>query len=308
MTVVGKILVFLNLVFSLVVGAFAVIDYTARTHWADAYSKVKAQNDVLRSSSETYKKEADQLAREKEELYSRLNAERVRWAPATKDDKDVGLRVGEAALTELRGRSKMIDDLKVRLESLQKQLADERGKGATYRSMEAAYKSDVERRQADATLIRSQLKDELDKNFKLVRDMNQIRDDMVQAQIQARTLKDRNTQLEDALRKAQTDLAQAKVVGGRSSATAGANPPPENVEGLVRRAEGNLVTISLGTDAGLARGQTMEVFRLGQTPKYLGRIRIVEVTPTQAVGQASGRLSAPIQAGDRVASRIVGSF
>lgn len=82
MTVVGKILVFLNLVFSLVVGAFAVIDYTARVHWADAYSKVKTQNDVLRSSSETYKREADQLAKEKEELYSRLNGERVQWGAA----------------------------------------------------------------------------------------------------------------------------------------------------------------------------------------------------------------------------------
>lgn len=308
MTVVGKILVFLNLVFSLVVGAFAVIDYTARVHWADAYSKVKTQNDVLRSSSETYKREADQLAKEKEELYSRLNGERVQWAPLTKDDKDAGFRVGEAALAALRSRGKMVDDLKVRLESLQKQLADEKGKAATYRAMESAYKSDVERRQADSTLIRSQLKDELDKNFKLVRDMNQMRDDMVQAQIQARTLKDRNTQLEDALRKTQTDLAQAKVIGARGSATAGANPPAENIEGLVRRAEGNLVTISLGTDAGLSRGQTMEVFRLGQTPKYIGRIRIVEVTATQSVGQASGKLSTPIQAGDRVASRIVGNY
>ncbi|MFO0930634.1 MAG: hypothetical protein U0736_26990 [Gemmataceae bacterium] len=306
MTVVGKILVFLNLVFSLVVGAFAVMDYTARTHWADAYAKVKAQNEVLRATSETYKKEADQLAQEKLRLYENLNTERVKWAPETKDDKDVGFRVAQAALEKLRSNSKTIDELKVRLEGLQKQLADERGKGATYRAMEAAYKSDVERRQADAGLLRQQIKDELDKNGKLVQETNQMRDDKVQAEILARTLKDRNSQLEEALRKVQVDLAQAKTLGGRSGmAAAGANPPPENLEGLVRRAEGNLVTISLGSDAGLARNQTMEVFRLGQLPKYIGRIRIVEVTPTQAVGQATGKLTTPIQVGDRVASRIV---
>jgi hypothetical protein len=50
----------------------------------------------------------------------------------------------------------------------------------------------------------------------------------------------------------------------------------------------------------------MQVFRLGQNPRYLGRIKIVEVTPTQAVGQADGRLLAPIQVGDRVASSIMG--
>jgi hypothetical protein len=50
----------------------------------------------------------------------------------------------------------------------------------------------------------------------------------------------------------------------------------------------------------------MEVFRLGQNPKYLGRIKIVEVTPTQAVGQAAGRMAATMQVGDRVASRVMG--
>jgi len=44
---------------------------------------------------------------------------------------------------------------------------------------------------------------------------------------------------------------------------------------------------------------------MGQNARYIGKIRIVDVTPTQAVGQASGRLSVPIQVGDRVASRII---
>ena len=40
MTKVGKILVFFNLVFSMVVGAFAVLDYTARTHWVTKYKEL----------------------------------------------------------------------------------------------------------------------------------------------------------------------------------------------------------------------------------------------------------------------------
>ena len=64
--------------------------------------------------------------------------------------------------------------------------------------------------------------------------------------------------------------------------------------------------ISIGSDAGLTRNQTLEVFRLSPLPKYLGTIRILEVSPNEAVAQPTGRPSAPLQAGDRVASRILG--
>jgi len=86
------------------------------------------------------------------------------------------------------------------------------------------------------------------------------------------------------------------------------NPPPENVEGTVRRVDGNLMTLSVGRDAGLVRGNTMHVFRLGHSPRYVGQVRIVEVTATQAVGQVIGRLYTPAKAGDRVASRILGGY
>ena len=65
---------------------------------------------------------------------------------------------------------------------------------------------------------------------------------------------------------------------------------------------------SIDSDAGLTRGQTLEVFRFGTSPKWVGRIRIVEVMQTQAVGTAMGKLTTPIQVGDRVASRIVGGY
>jgi hypothetical protein len=307
MTIVGKILVFLNLVFSLVVGAFAVMDYTARTHWADYAGKLKSQNDTLRASSDTYKKENDRLLQAQADLTAKLLADGGRVAPEVKGLPDVQ-RIGEALITVLQNRNTLIDRLTTALNTLR----DEKKKAddliARLRTTEEAYKTLVNSRQSDSGVSRQQLKDEMDKNFKLVQETNEMRDTMVTAQIQSRTLKERNTQLEDALRKAQTDLAQAKTLGARTSGVAGVNPPPENIEGLVRLAEGNLVTISLGSDAGLARGQTMEVFRFGQNPKYVGRIRIVEVNQTSSIGTATGKLLAPIQVGDRVASRIVGGY
>jgi hypothetical protein len=93
---------------------------------------------------------------------------------------------------------------------------------------------------------------------------------------------------------------------GEPGATSAKNPPADNVEGLIKEVDpkSGLVTITLGSDAGLAKGHTLEVFRLSPAPKYLGTIRILEVTVSQAVGQPTDR-SATMQVGDRVASQLL---
>jgi hypothetical protein len=77
---------------------------------------------------------------------------------------------------------------------------------------------------------------------------------------------------------------------------------------LLRRFDPNsgLVILSIGSDAGLKKGHTLEVFRLGKQPKYLGWITIVEAAATAAVGIPTSRLTTPIEPGDRVANRIAG--
>lgn len=82
------------------------------------------------------------------------------------------------------------------------------------------------------------------------------------------------------------------------------NPPKERINGLIKTADpSGLVTITVGSDAGLAKGNTLDVYRL-KPAKYLGTIRLIEVTATQAVGQPLGRMTAPPRAGDHVASEI----
>jgi hypothetical protein len=99
--------------------------------------------------------------------------------------------------------------------------------------------------------------------------------------------------------------------GGKPKAVeAEAKAPPE-VEGLVKAVDekSGLMTLTIGSDAGLAKGQTLEIFRLG-TPadqsKYLGQISIVEVTAAEAVAKPKGRLAVPPRSGDRVAARLLG--
>jgi len=88
------------------------------------------------------------------------------------------------------------------------------------------------------------------------------------------------------------------------------NPPIKNVQGVVKSVnDAGLVGISIGSDAGVAKGDTLEVYRLNaavpEQSKYLGRIKIVEATAKSAVGQPIGKMVGTIQVGDQV-SRIVG--
>jgi hypothetical protein len=48
---------------------------------------------------------------------------------------------------------------------------------------------------------------------------------------------------------------------------------------------GTLVSISIGSDAGLARGHKLQVYRLKPAPLYLGTIRIIDVSPQKAAAR-----------------------
>jgi hypothetical protein len=82
---------------------------------------------------------------------------------------------------------------------------------------------------------------------------------------------------------------------------------PLTVEGVVKKVDATgLMVVSVGSDAKVVKGLTLEVYRLGATPKYLGRVLVVDVTPTEAVCKPSGRLLEPVKVGDRVSSRLSG--
>jgi len=62
MTKVGKVLVFFNLLFSLAVGAFAVVDYSTRNALggAAAFEGLEGTSKVLTTSRDLYRSEAEQ--------------------------------------------------------------------------------------------------------------------------------------------------------------------------------------------------------------------------------------------------------
>jgi hypothetical protein len=88
------------------------------------------------------------------------------------------------------------------------------------------------------------------------------------------------------------------------------NPPAKKLNGLIEKLDdkdASLVSISIGSDVGLAKGHTLEVYRLKPQPKYLGTIRIIEISEQKAVGKRIGPNLTGLPAldvGDRVTSSL----
>jgi hypothetical protein len=84
----------------------------------------------------------------------------------------------------------------------------------------------------------------------------------------------------------------------------------DKIEGKVKAVEEKtkLLTISIGSNAGLKKGDTLEVYRLDATDtKYVGTLSVVEVKATEAVAKALTAVNgdAP-KVGDNVTNRLQG--
>ena len=291
MTAVGKILVFINLVFSLIVAALVVTVYMSQTRWAAELTKSENNNKVLVASNQAFQ---DQL-------------QSVQKAAA--DEVAAGKAALKKAEDEIAFQSGMVKERDAQIQQL-------KTRGNSGEALTTASQVESTRRQADMEKLRETLKKETDENARLTNDANKMRDRAVAAEIQFKAASERADRMEKELQRMAQDNARLKAnLGGSATARRGAgerNPPPENVEGLIKAYDpaSGLMTITIGSDAGLTKGHTMEVFRFGSVPsqsKYLGTIRIIEAGHDYAVGQPVGRMLATPQVGDHVASRILGS-
>ncbi len=289
MTAVGKIFVFLVLIFSLIQGGLTIMLYTARTQWAVQNTDLQNQLKVARANADQFKAEAEKKQTEKDA------------AVAAKEKEAKNLQ------EEVKAKADQLADLR----ATESKWVTEK---ITIKETEKALQSDVKRRQDENEQLGMTLKTQLDKNKELVDQNNTLRQEKTTADIKANALKVRNDELVAKLEDTAREIARAKsplAAGPGGKAGTGKNPPPENIEGLIRQSDpSGLVKITIGSDAGLMKGHTLEVFRLStiaDQSKYLGTIKIIDVSATEAVGQPMGRMAAPVQVGDRVASRILGA-
>jgi hypothetical protein len=284
MTVLGKILAILNLVLSLAVGAFIVMTYVGRTNWHAAYDNMKRQVEVTKADALAYKKDMDQARNDRAQLQDQLDKQK---AAAEKDQQ---------------GLTAQINDLGERLKGAA-------AENAKLVAAHRAYDADLKRRANEVDYLKKLIQDRDAQLSKKDFQVNQMRAAMVEAQINFNAEHERNERLLQENERLSRDNRQIRQVSTSPRGEASKrNPPPEDVAGKVTAydARNDLLTLNVGSDAGLHRGNTLEIFRTLPEPAYLGMIRILEVRPNEAVAKPVDRLVHKPQVGDRVSSSILG--
>jgi len=285
MNLVGKIFVVLILLMSFVFMGFAVAVYATHQNWERIVNLTRkdatsGQPVGLRIQRDEARAERDRLAGEKaaveERAKTELAARQARLAQLETEAKE--LRTEHEAL--VNEHAKLVQQAReavAAMESTQQTLA--------------AMRKEIDVLRTDIRTAQTE-RDEQFKNFvKLTDDYNQSQNELKRLQAQTMTLSEQITRYEGVARRLNINL----------------NVPPENVkptlDGLVLAAnKDGLVEISLGSDDGLERGHTLEVFR---GSRYLGRIEVFQTQPDKSVAKVLPNFrKGPIEKDDHVATRF----
>ncbi len=269
MSFVGKVLIVAQLILSFCFMAFAAAVYTGQINWkakADTLQQnlTKSQSDMAAQKTD-YDTQLNQMRNERDQAVTRAGT------------AETDLAMAQQRLTQLESDMQAVDTLKGELAALVSLSQDE----ALARLEEV-----LRAREVNRELNLSQI--DLLKN-------NRGLEDTVFAQ---------EKQMQEMVRKhneALEDIATYKLIMQQNKINvdpkeyARAQAPPPVVRGYVvetrdadSRGTEKLVEISIGQRDGLVEGHTLYIYRPGERNAgrgmYLGKIRLLSVTPNRAVG------------------------
>jgi chromosome segregation ATPase len=287
---VGKILVILVLILSIMFMAFAGVVYNAQISWR---AEAQKQKGLLDKEAGKHKDDLADYERFKTEMNVKLTAAVQQAAQVEAANKGL--------LADIDRLKKEIGDLSVARKTATEQslIANEE---AAARNEESVNLRGLNHEQAIARDAEFNLR------LKLEDQLHSLQLDLDAARLKNKVL------LSDI-----STLRQALEGAGLSSDVkelAGRNSPPPPVEGIIqevktpkRQGASELVEISLGSDQGLKKGHEMTVYRSGLNKgahgKYLAKIVIVNTYPDKAVGQViEGSRNGVIQKGDNVTTKL----
>jgi hypothetical protein len=286
MTILGKILVIVNLVFSLVTGALIVTVFATRTNWKDAYDVLKKRFDVAEANARTYQSEIDTI---RASAGTEVKVARNQSAAAEASEKQASSHADD-----LLTQSKQLQD-RLRLVSANIESATE----------------ELHRRKAEIDKLKEITADKEKKMSDLEELNKEYRDKMIEAQLHAEQEHERNVDLLNENVRLNKELEKRATLASSVSGAGGSSlrPPQDDVQGQVLDTDRTgLVTISIGSDQGLSRGNTLVVYRTQPKPEYVGVITILDTRFKESVARPVQPLHAgPIQKGDIVASRVIAS-
>jgi hypothetical protein len=311
MTVLGKILVIVNLVFSLVTGALLIAVFAKGANYKKDYDDLAKELRVANATTKAVEEEA--LAEKKKCAEKVTLAENQGKALAKRVANELKL-----AIDDNQSLDKVEADLadKIQQEIIKKHdkdVATEKNRADAEHQHRVSVEGVNKRLQDEVDGLQKTLAERNKRVGDLLDESKKYRDDSVAATLRANSLQDRNEQLRGQIEALIKENEQRRVAGGNTGrpgagSTADKNPPPEDVRGKVKAVDpSGLITIDKGTDDGINKDNTLEVFRLGSEPKYLGAIRIVAANAHEAVGRPiTPQRRGLIQVNDEFASNILG--
>lgn len=268
MTALGKILVFVILVLSLVWNFLVVQGYATRTNWKADSAKWQAEAKKAAESANEAKKlleeersaasDAQRVVREeRDRLYSQL--------AAVSGERDTLFKQYNDAIAAAQKQGQEVTQLQANVERLTKQVDQQDAQ-----LKESAKKMDDLTLAAEAAKVTA----------------NNARLDASAQANRAERLADRVRELSEE----NEGYRRAGIAGRGPAGGKPAVPAPEFFRGTVRSiavSGGNLlITLTPGADAGLQKGAELTIQRInGAGGKYVGKVRILNVNPKDAVGE-----------------------
>jgi hypothetical protein len=290
MNTVGKILVVLNLLFALVTGGFLVIDFAARSNYrAQSEEHANVAKAAVANAQEMHKTNQNLVAENR--------------------------KLREALEQQGINKRAEVETLKATIAAVEKQYRDQKEVAERAVLNQEKWLQEAKRLQAEVQFVNG-IVEKRQTTIVILQQKLAEADSKVQVQTDiANAALQRSVGLLKQLQ--EKELALAKLLQGTTSGGPTVsvrspnyeNPPPAYVKGRIMKihaGDRNLVTVSVGSDAGVKENNTLEVYRLRPRPEYLGRLLIREATPHQAVGRLmpSAVSHSPLQDGDEVSSTL----
>jgi hypothetical protein len=287
MNTVGKILVVLNLLFALAAGAFIVLWKANDARHAEQNEQNVRLAQVMEKDARAYYDTARKLIDENNKLRA---------------DLDQVMINAKARQSELDAEIKRID----------KEYRDQKVNAEKAILVKEQMIQEAKRLQAEVQLLNDVVAKREQAILTLQTDIKRYVNEAQEKQELARKATERNIQILAKLQK--TEELLNKYVQGTTVTTnvpvtdpSYRNPPTAFVKGRIMKIDATdrtLVTVSVGSDVGVNKDNTLEVYRLQPQAEYLGRLLIREARHNEAVGRLMPSRSAKgaLREGDVVAS------
>ncbi len=288
MNTIGKILVILNFLFAVVVGLLIVLNAATRNKMKQKYDEMERDAKIIADGHKTTGG-----------IIGKVAGDNV------KVEKDL-----ENARQELSDKQELHKIEKMAWDQKEQQYIESlRQKDTTLEATKQA----KERLTKEIDFLNGVIKERENAIVLLEADVKKFRIIAQNQEANYKTAQIRNENLLQQLRDLSGKLARLEA--GVTTDTAvirnpnAPNPPSVIVNGKIEIVSGSdLVQINQGTDHGLEKDHTLDVYRLTPEAKYLGMVRIIDANTRAAVARvvATGNvaLRSQLKVGDLVTSKL----